>query len=105
MSGKTPPLGTSLCGGKPNHAPHGPMLEVLHAQVAAHKERLAAFAHERWSGWMRWMLECLDSPEREQHLARWRRQMGTPYSELPEGEKESDRKEASLWMAENARWP
>lgn len=63
-------------------------------------EELSSVEHERWSGWMvyqfskgtlnddgtwtmpRWAVE------------RWMRQAETPYSELSEEEKESDRKEA-----------
>lgn len=52
-------------------------------------EKLAHIEHERWSHWMRWMLDNF-TPE---NLARWKQQMVTPYSELPEHSKESDRKE------------
>lgn len=72
-------------------------------------EALAALEHESWSGWTRWMLgklreeiaagamgdEELD-PERFDALAcvqRWTRQMETPYVDLHEKEKESDREE------------
>ncbi len=52
-------------------------------------ERLAALEHDRWSGWMKWMFANW-TPD---NLIRWFRQMTTPYSNLPEYEKESDRKE------------
>jgi len=62
-------------------------------------EELAAYAHEAWSGWMRYMFgKCLkesDGLKIPQALVeRWTRQMQTPYAELPENEKESDRAEA-----------
>jgi len=69
-------------------------------------EKLAAYAHEAWAGWMRHLFEqCLDDgvvgiADRASVVippdlvARWKRQMNTPYEELPENEKESDRAEA-----------
>ena len=54
------------------------------------RELLAEYAHVAWSGWMRYMLDNWD----DEHLDRWRRQMDTDYHDLPEGEKESDRREA-----------
>lgn len=57
-------------------------------------EALAALSHDQWAGWTRWMLDCLKSPDREAHIARWERQIQTPYANLSEAEKESDRKEA-----------
>ena len=64
------------------------------------REKLAAYAHEAWSGWMKYMLSkstrqvggtWLIFPDFTQ---RWERQMRTPYAYLPEGEKESDREQA-----------
>jgi hypothetical protein len=70
-------------------------------------EQLAELAHEQWSGWTRYMFEVggysLESVgtftiDREHH-ERWVRQMNTPYSELSEPEKESDRREARKFLA------
>lgn len=69
------------------------------------REQLAEYAHEAWSGWMRYLFEktievgdgC-EEIQREQ-VERWKRQMNTPYSELPENEKESDRQEADKMLA------
>lgn len=69
------------------------------------REKLAAYAHEAWSGWMRYLFS------RSEHgltgretipaelVKRWARQMNTPYADLPENEKESDRKEADRMLA------
>jgi len=66
-------------------------------------EKLAAYAHEAWAGWMRYLFSrchvdgsvdgvaVVIPPDL---VARWKRQMNTPYEELPENEKESDRAEA-----------
>lgn len=69
------------------------------------REEVAAFVHEKWANWMRYMFSKNTKEEiqtsdpksvgifwtAEQHL-RWQRQMETPYKALPEEEKESDRK-------------
>lgn len=63
-------------------------------------ERLADREHERWSRWMRYLFSCGASKAdgsfrlNESTVERWKRQMNTPYSQLTEAEKESDRKEA-----------
>lgn len=63
-------------------------------------EDLAAYAHESWSGWMKYLFsKCKPGPDGsvtipEEFVKRWTRQMETPYKELPEGEKKSDREEA-----------
>jgi len=71
-------------------------------------EVLAAYAHEAWSGWMKYMVGKIKfGSQRGMHgegevqmwlpnglRYRWERQMNTAYADLPESEKESDRKEA-----------
>lgn len=66
-------------------------------------EALAALAHEQWSGWMRHLFSRCDSRPTLAGMTaripagwaeRWMRQMNTPYAELTEAEKESDRNEA-----------
>jgi len=73
--------------------------------AASLREKLAALAHEQWSGWMKHLfdqcvfridgtavdLSAIIPPDL---VSRWRRQMHTPYADLPEPEKESDRAEA-----------
>jgi hypothetical protein len=55
-------------------------------------EALADYAHDSWSNWVRYMFANLD----EAHIQRWKRQMQTPYAELSEEEKESDREQARI---------
>lgn len=65
--------------------------------------------HEQWSGWMKYLfskcfVETIDKGRGkevsgrfiipEEFVTRWMRQMGASYDQLPEEEKESDRKEA-----------
>ncbi len=64
------------------------------------REMLAALAHAQWSGWMEHLFRlsatdamCQVTIPRDA-VTRWRRQMRTAYPDLPEHEKESDRKEA-----------
>jgi hypothetical protein len=64
------------------------------------RELLAAYAHDAWSGWMQYLFQ-----HGTQHadgsftitadqVARWRRQMDTPYAALTTVEQASDRTEA-----------
>jgi len=59
-------------------------------------ESLAEYAHMSWCGWVRWMFKNWDQTHAngETFQARWQRQMNTPYGELSELEKKSDRSEA-----------
>jgi len=50
-------------------------------------EKLAALEHEQWAHWTRYMLDNLTS----ENIQRWQRQIETPYEDLSEKEKESDR--------------
>lgn len=52
------------------------------------REMVAEIEHEQWVHWTVYMLDNL-TPE---NIERWRRQTETPYSELSEEEKDSDRK-------------
>lgn len=60
----------------------------------ADMEKLAELAHTIWAKWTEWMLTHLD----EAHVVRWTCQYLTPYAELSEAEKESDRKIALQWI-------
>ncbi|MBA7681545.1 hypothetical protein ES703_89885 [subsurface metagenome] len=59
-------------------------------------EKLAALEHEKWSGWTEYMLKRLGYHPNSSNVwvRRWYRQIATPYSELSQAEKESDRLEA-----------
>lgn len=74
------------------------------------REELAAYAHEAWSGWMKYQFskgyELFDESGKaigwvmpKDSFDRWRRQMNTPYADLPESEKASDRDEADKMLA------
>src|ERR1044072_9788710 len=61
-------------------------------------EKLAAIEHERWADWQRYVhSKCIPSADDgiwligEEFIKRWERQIKTPYSELSDAEKESDR--------------
>ena len=51
------------------------------------REKLAELEHRQWAHWTRYMLDNLSF----ENIERWKRQLETPYNELPEAEKESDR--------------
>lgn len=63
------------------------------------REQLAAIEHERWSGWMHYMFNRTAFNDDGTWtmpawaVERWTRQMNTPYAELTEKEKGSDRAE------------
>lgn len=73
------------------------------------REQLAVYAHEAWSGWTQYLFDqsyvLHDFHGLEERVIpawaveRWTRQMITPYAELPEQEKESDRQEADKILA------
>ena len=85
------------------------------------REGLASYAHDAWSGWMKYMFEkgqyrgqFKTGSEGEIEIVwimpawaveRWRRQMNTPYADLPDSEKESDRLEADRMIEVIDRTP
>lgn len=50
-------------------------------------EELAELEHEQWAHWTRYMLDNLT----DENISRWREQIETPYSQLTDKEKDSDR--------------
>jgi hypothetical protein len=73
------------------------------------REKLATLEHERWAHWQRWMH---DQGHRRDGVGaarmlilpaeladRWERQIATPYADLSEAEKDSDRQEADRTLA------
>jgi len=69
------------------------------------REKLASYAHEAWSGWMKYMFDKMIHYEDgtavmpKWAVDRWGDQMNKKYDELPEEMKESDRCEADRMMA------
>lgn len=64
------------------------------------REKLAEYAHNSWSGWMKYLFSKSIKNEDgtvtipSWAVERWTRQSNTTYNNLPENEKESDRQEA-----------
>jgi hypothetical protein len=58
-------------------------------------EACASEEHKRWARWYFWQRDH-STPE---NIERWNRQAVTPYADLSESEKESDRNEARLLLA------
>ena len=50
-------------------------------------EKLAALEQDQWAHWTKYMLSNLT----DENIERWKKQIDTPYSELSEKEKDSDR--------------
>lgn len=69
------------------------------------REKLAAYAHMAWSGWMIYLFsKSVHNADGSVTIPpllveRWKRQMNTRYRDLPETEKESDRSEADKMLA------
>lgn len=69
------------------------------------RERLANEAHKAWSGWMECLFsKCSINADGTMRIPlwavdRWSRQIETEYEDLPEDEKESDRREADRYLA------
>jgi hypothetical protein len=72
------------------------------------REELAKLCHDQWSGWMQYVFSKL-YPMGGKHKGgyrmrvieaeRWTRQMNTPYADLSDAEKDSDRAEADRFLA------
>lgn len=67
-------------------------------------EELAAGEHERWSHWQRYLhAQCEPGPDGSLTIPpdlarRWTVQMNTPYEELSEKEKDSDREQVNRYL-------
>jgi len=72
--------------------------------IAEKTEALADYAHTAWAGWMIYLfLKSTLNPDGtvtipEWAVERWTRQAATPYQDLSEEEKESDRDEAKKML-------
>lgn len=67
------------------------------------REKLAAIEHERWADWQKWCHKVIrqNDPnlQTENVLMRWDKQIETPYADLSEKEKQSDREQVDRY------WP
>jgi hypothetical protein len=91
LNGKTRWLVDALLRSTEQNAAHARELEgALRGETASPAliEALATREHEQWMDWMQWQYA---HPERAEG---WRRLASTPYADLTEREKESDREEA-----------
>lgn len=65
-------------------------------------EQLAEIEHQRWADWQAWchkiLRENCPSPELEAVLERWDKQIATPYKDLTEQEKQSDRDQVDRYL-------
>ena len=67
-------------------------------------ERLAAIEHERWSHWQRYMhAKAMKQPDGSilipaDLVSQWERQLTTPYADLSDREKESDRDQVRKYL-------
>jgi hypothetical protein len=52
------------------------------------REQLSELEHQQWAYWTRYMLDNLTL----ENIERWRRQIETPYAQLSDSEKSSDRR-------------
>jgi hypothetical protein len=68
------------------------------------REKLASYAHEAWSGWMKYVFEKSTKNDDgsvtipASLVERWTRQMNTPYEMLPDSEQKSDVVEAEKML-------
>lgn len=69
-------------------------------------DSLAKAQHEIWSRWMKWQFSCCNEMPHTGSLIipgdkveRWKRQMNTPFDQLSEEEKETDRMVAKEFLS------
>ena len=79
--------------------------EALQKVLGELLEPLATIEHERWSHWQRYLHgKCIPQGSDgallipAELVKRWERQLNTPYSELTEKEKESDREQVRAYL-------
>lgn len=85
--------------------------EGLRAALASDDllEELAAIEHERWSHWQRYLHDqCAPGPDGSliipaNQARRWSTQMNTPYNQLSDDERESDREQVRRYLPIIAR--
>jgi hypothetical protein len=73
-------------------------------------EQLAAIEHERWADWQRYLhSKCERNPDGSLTIpaglvAHWERQIATPYAELSERERDSDREQVDRYWSLISGW-
>ena len=80
-------------------------LELIPNDTDVVRERFADIAHESWAGWMKFLFHV--SEQREDgsvvisagRVARWQRQINTPYEALSADEQEAELLEADKYLA------
>lgn len=83
------------------HSPNG-IREVLESVHTV--EQLAAIEHERWAHWQQYVHDQCERQEDgslvipAELAARWQAQIETPYAELTEREKDSDREQVRRYL-------
>lgn len=83
-------------------ASHDDIAAALH--TAALLESLAAIEHDRWSHWQRYLHSRCERGEDgsltipPDLAARWTAQLSTPFADLSEQEKESDREQVHKYL-------
>jgi hypothetical protein len=76
------------------------VLEQLEAGI----EQLADLEHARWAHWQRYLHDHAERTDdgalviAADMVERWERQIETPYADLPEEEKESDREQVRRYI-------
>lgn len=74
------------------------------SQLDAAIEDLAAVEHERWAHWQRYVHSVAERRADgslilpAELVERWERQIATPYAELTEAERESDREQVRRYL-------
>lgn len=61
-------------------------------------EKLADIEHQRWSDWQKYLHKVYEDRKLDEFIPRWERQIKTPYSELSEEEKQSDRDQVERYL-------
>ena len=69
-------------------------------------EKFADIEHQRWADWQKYLHSCTHLNDRGEicfnsyrQFEHWKRQIETPYAELTEEEKESDRKQVKRYWS------
>lgn len=76
----------------------------IDAVLAEAKEKLSSIEHERWAHWQSYMhSKCKRESDGSltipaELVTMWERQISTPYSELSEKEKQSDREQVEKYL-------